>query len=169
MKDNKSHYVAATAIIIKNGKYLIAKRAPHEKVFPNEWTVPGGKLEVEDYIKLPKSTKNQWYNISQILLEREVMEEVGLKIKNIRYVCDLVFIRPDKIPVVTLSFCANYASGKVKLCEDLTDYAWVTSKEAKKYALIEGIYEELVMTDKMLKGKKITKWHRRAGKPSHKK
>src|SRR3990167_10216294 len=132
---NKAHYVVATAIIIKDGKFLIAKRAEWEKAFPNEWTVPGGKLEMNDYIKLPKSTKNQWYNIAQILLEREVMEEVGLKIKNIRYLCDLVFIRPDKIPVFTMSFYADYKSGKVKLTKDLTEYAWVTLKEARKYQL----------------------------------
>jgi len=158
---NKAHYVVATAIILKDDKYLIAKRGPHEKAFPNEWTVPGGKLELNDYIKLPKSTKNQWYNISQILLEREVAEEVGLKIKNIRYLCDLVFIRPDKIPVYTISFVADYKSGKIKLCPDLTDYAWVTSREAKKYPMIEGIHEELEMADKVLSGKKINRWKSR--------
>lgn len=157
---NKLHYVVATAIIIKDGKFLIAKRAPWEKAFPNEWTVPGGKLELDDYIKLPKSTKNQWYNITQTLLHREVMEEVGLKIKNIRYLCDLVFIRPDKIPVVTLSFYAKWKSGKVKLAPDLTEFAWVTLKEAKKYPLIEGIYGELVMIDKVLKGKKVDRWEK---------
>ncbi len=158
---NKAHYIVATAIIVKDDKYLIAKRGLNEKNFPNEWTVPGGKLELNDYIKLPKSTKNQWYNISQILLEREVVEEVGLKIKNIRYICDLVFIRPDKIPTVTLSFLADYASGKVNLCKDLTEYAWVTSRQAKKYPMIEGIHEELLMADKILRGHKINKWRKK--------
>ena len=32
------------AIIVKDGKYLIAKRADYEKAFPGLWTVPGGKL-----------------------------------------------------------------------------------------------------------------------------
>jgi len=158
---NKAHYIVATAIIVKDDKYLIAKRGPNEKNFPNKWTVPGGKLELNDYIKLPKSTRNQWYNISQILLEREVVEEVGLKIKNIRYICDLVFIRPDKIPTVTLSFLADYASGKVNLCQDLTEYVWVTSRQAKKYPMIEGIHEELLMADKILRGHKINKWRKK--------
>ena len=155
---NKTHYVVATAIIIKDGKYLITKRMPWEKAFPNEWTVPGGKLEVSDYKNLPMSTKNQWYNIMEILLTREVLEEVGLKINNIRYLCDLVFIRPDKIPVVTFSFYADWAGGKVKLSKDTADFAWVTLKEAKKYQLIDGIYDELVMLDKVLKGKRVTRW-----------
>jgi len=158
---NKAHYVVATAIIIKDGKYLITKRAPWEKAFPNEWTVPGGKLEMNDYTKLPKSTKNQWYNIMETLLKREVQEEVGLKIKNIKYLCDLVFIRPDKIPVVTFSFYADWSGGKVKLADDIPDSCWVTTKEAKKYPLIEGIWDELVMLDKVLKGKKVTRWQKR--------
>lgn len=158
---NKTHYVIATAMIYKDGKYLIAKRAPHEKAFPNLWHLPGGKLEVEDYLHKPRSTKNQWYNVMETLLNREVMEEVGLKIKNIRYLCDLVFIRPDKIPVVTLSFLADYASGKVSLCEDLTEYAWVTSRQAKKFPMIEGIHEELFMADKILRGQKVNKWKSR--------
>lgn len=100
--------------------------------------MPGGKLEVSDYIKLPKDGVNQWYNISEKLSVREVKEEVNLKIKNIRYLCDLVFIRPDKIPVFTLSYYADYAGGKVKLEDSQVDFAWVTLSEAKKYPLIEG-------------------------------
>ena len=47
--DPRLHFVTATAIIAKKDsknppRFLIAKRAPHEKAFPNKWTVPGGKL-----------------------------------------------------------------------------------------------------------------------------
>jgi len=161
MENTKFHYVVATAIIVKDGKFLITKRAPWEKAFPNEWTVPGGKLETNDYIKLPKDGVNQWYNITEKLLKREVAEEVGLKIKNIKYLCDLVFIRPDNIPVVTLSYYADWAGGKVKLEEASVDYKWVTLREAKKYQLIEGIYDELVMLDKIIKGEKSVRWMKR--------
>ena len=158
IKNIELHRVTSTAIIRKDGKYLIAKRAPHEKVSPNEWTVPGGKLTLDDYIKRPKDTNVHWYNVLEDLTRREVFEEVGLKIKNLRYLTSLVYIRPDKIPCIIFSYYADWASGRVKLSEDLTKYAWVTLKEAKKYPLIEGIYEELVMLDKVLKGKKVSKW-----------
>lgn len=158
---NKAHYVAATAIIIKDGKYLITKRAPWEKAFPNQWTVPGGKLEMNDYIKLSKPSKSpQWYNVLELLVKREVLEEVGLKINNVRYLTDLVFIRPDGIPVVTFSYFADFKSGKVKLEKDSTEFAWVTTKEAKKYKLIEGIWDELDMLDRILKDKKIVRWEK---------
>ena len=53
---NKAHYLVVTGIILKDGKYLITKRSPAEKAFPNLWTVPGGKLELNDYTKRPKDT-----------------------------------------------------------------------------------------------------------------
>ncbi|NQU98704.1 NUDIX domain-containing protein [Candidatus Woesearchaeota archaeon] len=158
MDENKAHYVVVTGIIIKDGKYLVTKRAAHEKVFPNRWTVPGGKLEKDDYTSRPKDTDHHWYNVFEVLLKREVIEETNLKIKNIKYLTSLSFIRPDKIPVVVVSLYADYDSGDVKLCEDMTDHAWVTLEEAKKYDLIEGIYEELEMLDAHLKGKEVGEW-----------
>src|SRR3989338_7571803 len=114
--DPRLHFVVTTAIIIKNGKFLIAKRAPHEKAFPNKWTVPGGKLVFHEYGKLPYKTKYpQWYNVVDWVLAKDVREEVGLEIHKPKYLCDLVFVRPDGYPVVTLSYWASYKSGKVRL------------------------------------------------------
>ena len=155
---NKAHYVVATAIIIKDKKYLITKRSEREKVFPGLWTVPGGKLELDDYKKRTKDTEDCWYNIFEHLVRREVMEETGLKIKNIKYLTSLSFIRPDNIPTVVVSFFADYDSGEVNLCSDLIDFAWVDLNESKNYDLIGGIYEELEMLDNLLKGKQDHEW-----------
>ncbi len=151
--DPRLHFVVATAIIAKDGKYLIAKRAPHEKAFPNKWTVPGGKLVLHEYQHLPRTGESapQWYNVVDWVLGKEVKEEVGLEIEKPKYLCDLVFVRPDGYPVVTLSYWANHKSGEVSLCKDLTDHAWVTPQEAKNYDLIEGILEEIEAVDKLLK------------------
>ena len=74
MDPNKAHYVVATGIIVRDGKYLITKRSSKEKVFPNKWTVPGGKVEKEDYTKRPKHTSAHWYNIFEHVVKREVKE-----------------------------------------------------------------------------------------------
>lgn len=154
----KVHYLVVTGVIIKDGKFLITKRAPHEKAFPNKWTVPGGKLELDDYAKRPKDTSSHWYNIFENLLRREVMEEVGLTIKNIKYLTSLSYIRSDNIPTIIISLFADYDRGDIKLGSALTEYAWVSLEEAKNYDLIEGIYEELEMLDRILNGEEIREW-----------
>ena len=53
MTNHYLHEVAITAIIVKDGKYLIIKRVATKRRFPNMWTVPGGKLETSDYTALP--------------------------------------------------------------------------------------------------------------------
>ena len=147
--DPRIHFVVATCIVAKDGKFLIAKRAAHEKVHPNRWTVPGGKLVRHEYEHLPQLA-NQWYNVVQWVVEKEVQEEVGLEIGRAEYVCDLAFVRPDGFPVVILSYWAPWKSGEVKLGKDLTDFAWITADEAKNYDLIEGIADEIAEVAKRL-------------------
>ena len=159
-KNQKMHYVVATAIVVKDGKYLIAKRAPFEKAFPNLWTVPGGKLESKEFTSRHADAKSLWYNVLEGLVEREVMEEVNLEVQNIGYVTSLAYIRDDGVPTIIISLSAEYKSGEVKLCHALTDYAWVSLEEAKSYDLIDGIYDELAMLDAHLKGEKLGKWKR---------
>src|SRR4030043_491636 len=155
INDEKLHEVVITAIVIKDGKYLITRRSPNKKRFPGKWTVPGGKLEISDYIDLPKETEFYWYNVLEKVLKREVKEEVGIEIKNIEYVTSLATIHTDGNPSLVISCMADYASGKVKLQKDEADqYAWVNLREAKKYDLLDGIYEELVMAEKQLRGEK---------------
>ena len=160
MENKYLHEVVMTAIIIKDGKYLITKRSASKKRFPNMWTVPGGKLETDDYINLPKDTTYYWYNILEKVLRREVKEEVGLDITNIEYVTSLATVHGDGNPSLVISCVADWESGEVTLKEDETDeHAWVTLEEAKNYDLIDGIYDELVMTENKLKGVK-SEWQR---------
>lgn len=155
---NKAHYVVVTCIIVKDGKFLITKRAPTEKAFPNQWTVPGGKLEASDYQSKPKDTSEHWYNVLETLTKREIFEETGIKIKNIGYVTSLVYIRSDRIPTLIISLFADYESGEIKLDPSVIEYAWVSLEEARNYELIEGIYEELEMLDRKLKGRDVSEW-----------
>ena len=149
--DTKSHYVVATCIVKKDGKYLIAKRSDKEKAFPGLWTVPGGKIETTDYTHLPKTTSSHWYNVVERSLRREVKEETGLDIGALDFVCDLFFIRPDGVPTMILSYASEYSGGDLTPNDELVEFAWVSLDEAKKYSLIEGIYEELEWVEKRKK------------------
>jgi len=149
------HEVAITAIVVKDGKYLITRRTLTKKRFPGKWTVPGGKLETSDYINLPKDTEDCWYNVLERVVRREVKEETGLEIKNIEYVTSLTTLDKEGTPLLVISCMADWAGGEVVLQESETDKsAWVSFEEAKKYDLIGGIMEELQMTEARRKGDK---------------
>ncbi len=146
----KAHYIAVTGIIKKDGKYLICKRSPNEKAFPNKWCVPGGKLEVKDFVNTPKDTSAHWFGVFEKALKREVKEETNLDITNLGYVSNLAFLRNNGFSTVIVSLFADHAEGSVVLKEDeLTEHAWVTLDEAKKYDLIENIYEQIEKVDSL--------------------
>lgn len=153
MENNNLHEVVITAIVVKDGKYLITRRSANKKRFPSMWTVPGGKLEKDDYINTPKPTKDYWYNVLESVVRREVKEETGVDIANIDYVTSLATIHGDGTPSFVISVMADYAGGDIVLQESETDaYAWVSLEEAKTHDLIGGIYEELLMADNRRKG-----------------
>ena len=153
IKDRELHRITSTAIIHKDGKYLLLQRSLDKKAFPGKWTVPGGGLEVDDYIDLPASGAGQWYNAIEKSLRREIKEETNLEVEKLYYLVDIAFIRPDGVPVIVISYWGDYKSGEIVLDDDSIKYAWVTLKEAKDYDLIEGIWEEIEMVDKIKKGK----------------
>jgi 8-oxo-dGTP diphosphatase len=147
------HEVVITAIVVKDDKYLIERRALSKKRFPGKWTVPGGKMETSDYLKLPKDTEFYWYNVLERTLKREVKEEVGLEITNIEYVTSLARVHEDGAPSLVISCMADFVSGEVKLQEGETDqFAWVSLEEAKNYELLDGISDELLMVENKRKG-----------------
>jgi len=178
MKTNNQHLheVAITAIIVKDGgsttstnsgqvsspqaKYLITRRSLNKKRFPGMWTVPGGKMETSDYLKLPKDTEYYWYNVLERTLRREIKEEVGIDIDNIEYVTSLATIHSDGSPSLVISCMADYAGGEINLNpEESDEHAWVNLEEVKNYQLLDGIYDELVMVENKRKGKR-TEWQR---------
>ncbi|MFC1789686.1 NUDIX hydrolase [Patescibacteria group bacterium] len=152
IKDKELHRIASTAIICKDGKYLLLQRSLNKKAFPGKWTVPGGGLEVDDYIGFPKDEAGQWYKAIEKSLRREIKEETSLEVNKLNYLIDIAFVRPDGIPVIVLSYWADYGSGEIKLDNDSINYAWVTLEEAKKYDMIGGILGEIEMVDKTKKG-----------------
>ena len=166
-KNQNLHEVVITGIIVKDDgsagspepKYLITRRS-NKKRFPGMWTVPGGKLEASDYLKLPRDTEHYWYNVLEQTLRREVKEEVGVEIDNIVYVTSLATVHADGSPSIVISCMADYVSGDIVLQPEESDqYAWVDLEEAQGYKLIDGIDDELAMAENMRLGKR-TEWKR---------
>ena len=158
------HRIAITGIIWKKDeagdfRYLITKRAPTKKAWPGKWTVPGGGLETKDYMDseatYADSESPQWYGAVGHTLKREIREEVGIEVADVRYLLDLTFIRPDGVPAIVLSFYCKYESGEVVLDADATEFAWIRADETHAYELIQGIGDEIVMVEERLKNSAV--------------
>ena len=153
-KTEKLFYFVANVVVYRasDKRCLILKRDEREKVHPNVFAVPGGKLEWKDLDLEHPSRINgdvlDFESAIEKLLEREVMEEAGIKIySHLKYINNVAFVRPDGIPVVLVKFAAKYKSGKVILEKGgFTDFAWVNAKEVQKYKCIKGIKEEVATT-----------------------
>ena len=158
IKDKELHRITTTTLVYKpDFTYLITKRALHKKSHPGKWTIPGGGLNVDDYIHTPHSEHgpNLWYNVLEKALKREVREEVGLEIGKPELLVDLTFLRPDGIPVICFSCFTPYITGEVTIDQDpekdSIDFAWVSLEEAKNYDLIGGVWDEIRQVDEILK------------------
>ncbi|MBI4134986.1 MAG: NUDIX domain-containing protein [Candidatus Sungbacteria bacterium] len=161
MMDPFLHQVVITAIVVKDEKFLLERRAVTKPRFPGKWTVPGGKLDVSDYATLPKDSADYWYNVLERTLRREVREEVGIEIRDIRYVTSLATIHADGTASLVISCLAHYAGGEIVIQpEELDKAEWMTLEEAKAQDLIDGIYDELCMADEKLKGTPLGEWKR---------
>lgn len=147
--------IAVTCIIRDNktGKYLIVQRSKKEGHGGGMWTVPGGIIENEDWKNIPsKFDFPLWYDVATRALKREVKEEVNLTVEHFKYLTDCIFIhKTSNLPEIVLSFYAIVFSGDVKLSSELSDFKWVTVKEAEQYNLLVDILAELRMTEHLVK------------------
>ena len=158
-KQNKLFYFVANVVVYrkKDKRCLILKRDQREKVHPNMYATPGGKLEWQDFdLNHPTRINGKvldFENAVEDLLKREVKEEANIEIDDdFKYVNSAAFVRPDGIPVILVKFAARYKSGKIKLEEGaFSDYAWVNEKVVKNYQCIKGIDEEIKKTIKLFK------------------
>ncbi len=164
IKDRELHRIVTTVVIYKPVEpgfvYLITKRAMHKKMQPGKWTVPGGGLNVDDYIHTPHAQASfpQWYGALSNTIAREMKEEVNVEIGKQELLTDLTFIRPDGVPVIVFSYFAPYVSGEVKWDQDTdgdtVDAKWVTLEEAQNYDLIDGIWDEMSHVEEILHSRK---------------
>ena len=155
-KPDKLFYFVCTVIPFRkeDGRCLILKRDEREKVHPGKWGVCGGKLEHGDLdLKHPTRMNGDVADFEgavRDLLRRESKEEANIELgEEFHLLGDIVFVRPDGIPVVMLQFGGEYAGGEVQPeAGAFTEAAWVNADEVKDYDCIDGIQGEVARTIK---------------------
>ena len=115
----KTHVVAA--IITKNNKYFIAKRAKG-KHLENMYEFPGGKLLVNES--------------HEDGLKREIKEELDIEIFIKEKLGEENF-KDNVINVTIHYYICSHKSGKITLKEH-QDSTWVSKEDLKNYEFAEG-------------------------------
>ncbi len=119
------------AIIHKNGSILIAQRHLHDS-FGGYWEFPGGKRESQETI--------------EACLEREAYEELGIRIRPERLLCNRVHGAPDRKISLFFFFC-KWMEGEPRAL-DCKDFRWVSRESIRDYKLLPGdleVLEDLVL------------------------
>ena len=111
--------VVVAALIEKNGKYLIARRATGGPETLGKWEFPGGKLEVGE-------TEEQ-------AIEREIKEEFDMEVKAVRFISNNICEYPTRTIDLRLYEC-KYVSGEFHL-HDHYEYKYVNKEDIINYDL----------------------------------
>lgn len=117
--------VVVKAIIIRNGRVLLLRRAADDPVGAGDWEIPGGKLDFGEQLELA--------------LVREVREEAGIDItvQQVRYATTF-HTGPDR-QIILLSYQCHTEQDAIILSEEHSAYEWAT-KEQVASLLPESIY-----------------------------
>ena len=116
--------VGVGAIVIKEGKVLMVKRAaPPNK---NLWAIPGGMLELGETL--------------QEGAEREIFEETNIRIRAGQPTFTFDLLERDNEGRVYFHFlivdmAAEYLSGEIKAASDALEANWVTPEECQILSL----------------------------------
>lgn len=109
------------ALIMKDGKILIAKRSTGNKNVIGKWEFPGGKVEENE-------TEKQ-------AIEREIKEEFDILVRAEKFITNV--ISKDKKSEIDLKlYLCKYIDGKIKL-NDHSDYKWVDKDDILDFDLAD--------------------------------
>lgn len=126
----KNNFIVNVSVVIFNGnnEVLLGHRSPQEEVYPDLWGIPGGKIESTD-----ASIEDG--------LKREVLEEVGIEIKDIQMVSNNTRVKSDSQNVLYMVFKAKLASGVAQPIEDTDKVGWFTLSQMNELEFTPFTYD----------------------------
>ena len=129
--------LVASALIEKNGKYLVLKRSKNNLTNVGKWQFPEGKVKFgENVLKA---------------LKREVEEETNLVVVDAKLFGIHSCILKEGYGVFRMyrSIFRCKVLGKLKLSEDHDEYAWVSKKNSEKLNFISGFHPNDIISVKI--------------------
>jgi 8-oxo-dGTP diphosphatase len=116
------HYIVnVEAAILRDGKYLLIVRGAGESHAAGFLSFVGGKMEELQNIE----------DALEVTLRREVLEEIGVQVKNMRYAYNTHFLADDGDKVLDVVFLCDYESGEPRIedVEEVADILYLSAKE----------------------------------------
>lgn len=130
---SKTRNIAVTleCFVKKDGKYLMLHRSPRKRIMPDVWMAPGGHREFNEGLFA--------------CARREVKEETGLDIKNLRVIATGNAYLQDLDQEFFFHFIeADYAGGEVIPEPENGELVWLTLEEMfKQENMLAEIHEIL--------------------------
>ena len=118
-------------IIIKNKKVLVVRKKTKEN-FP-EFIIPGGKREIGE--------------TDVETLQREIQEEVNLKVVKAEYVDEYEDIAIfEKIPIVVKVYLCE-VEGEVNIDNEIKEFCWIDKDYKKNGIKVASILEKFVLPE----------------------
>ena len=112
MHENYITILAVGAFILnEKNELLVVKKSPRERIDPDLWTIPGGKIYPQEHIVDG--------------LKREVLEEVGLEISSFQWIGEDVFESQNAM-FHAEHFMCKALNSSVTLENKLTEYKWIS-------------------------------------------
>lgn len=111
--------VTLECFVKKDGKYLMLHRNHSKKIMPDVWMAPGGKREFNEGL----------FEAAR----REIKEETGLSIKNLKIKATGNAYLKDLDQELFFHFItSDYAGGRIKKNPEDGELIWLTEKEISK-------------------------------------
>ena len=130
--------VSVEAVIVKDGKLLVTRRAHEREHAGGEWELLSGRVNQNESL--------------EDAVRREVKEEVGLEVEVLQPINTFHFYRgPDKVEHQGVSFLCKYLGGEVVL--DTTEqiaYKWATPDAALQLITDKGIQSSIQKISKFV-------------------
>ena len=112
--------MAVTAAIIeKDGAVLIVRKGPGTR-HAGKWEFPGGKVESGEE--------------PEACLEREIFEELGIRVHVRRFICESLYRYPHAT-IRLMAFRVQWVSGDIRLTDHDT-MAWVAPPDLTAWELL---------------------------------
>lgn len=116
--------ICSVALIEKDGKILMGNKKPGVGPYPDTWRLPGGGIEEGES---PEDA-----------LKREIMEEIGVNVTDLKFIGLYEDDEPDKDNVMTHYVFHMFkikVDGEGSISDELTQIKWIDKSSLNEFPL----------------------------------